>query len=81
MGFPGGSVVKNMPVKAGDAGSIPGSEDSLEEEVTTHSSILAWDILWTEEPSGLWSMGLQRIRHDLEAKLPLPPGSIHRAQE
>ena len=58
-----------------------GQEDTLEKEMATHSSILAWDILWTEEPSGLWSMGLQRIRHDLEAKLPLPPGSIHRAQE
>ena len=47
-----------------------GQEDTLEKEMATHSSILAWDILWTEEPSGLWSMGLQRIRHDLEAKLP-----------
>ena len=39
--------------------------DSLEEEVTTHSIILAWEILWTEEPSRLQSMGSQRVGHDL----------------
>ena len=37
-----------------------GQEDSLEEEMATHSSILAWKIPWTEEPGGLPSMGLQR---------------------
>ena len=42
-----------------------GQEDSLEEEIATHSNILAWEILWTEEPGGLQSMGLQRIGHDL----------------
>ena len=41
-----------------------GWEDPLEEEMTTHSSILAWRILWTEEPGGLQSVGLQRVRHD-----------------
>ena len=35
-----------------------------EEEIATHSSILAWRILWTEEPFGLQSMGSQRVRHD-----------------
>ena len=40
---------------------IPGSEDPLEEGLATHSNILAWRILWTEEPGGLQSMGLQRI--------------------
>ena len=35
-------------------------EDSLEEEMATHCSILAWEILWTEEPGGLWSMGSQK---------------------
>ena len=40
-----------------------GQEDPLEEEMATHSSILAWKILSTEEPGGLQSMGLQRIRH------------------
>ena len=41
-----------------------GREDPLEEVMATHSSILAWEILWTEEPGGLQSMGLQRVRHD-----------------
>ena len=41
-----------------------GGEDSLEEEMATHSSILAWEILWTEETGGLQSMGSQRVRHD-----------------
>ena len=36
-----------------------GQEDPLEKEMTTHSSILAWEIPWTEEPGGLQSMGLQ----------------------
>ena len=49
---------------SGDLGSIPGWEDPLEEEMATHSSILAWRIPWTEEPGGLWSMGLQRVEHD-----------------
>ena len=40
-----------------------GQEDRLEEEMATHSSILAWEILWTEEPGGLQSMGLQRVGH------------------
>ena len=39
-------------------------EDSLEKEMATHSRILAWRILWTEEPGGLQSMGSQRVRHD-----------------
>ena len=41
-----------------------GLEDPLEEEMATHSSILAWRIPWTEEPGGLQSMGLQRVRHE-----------------
>ena len=41
-----------------------GWEDPLEEEMTTHSIILAWKISWTEEPGGLQSMGSQRVRHD-----------------
>ena len=50
MGFPGGSVIKNPPASAGDTGSIPGQEDALKKEMTTHSSILAWEIPWTEKP-------------------------------
>ena len=41
-----------------------GQEDPLEEEMATHSSILAWEIPWTEEPGGIQSMGLQRVGHD-----------------
>ena len=39
-------------------------EDRLEKEMATHSSILAWEIPWTEKPGRLQSMGLQRVRHD-----------------
>ena len=59
MGFPGGSVVRNLLANAGNTSSIPGSEDPLEEEMATPSSILAWEIPWTEEPGGLPSVGLQ----------------------
>ena len=48
----------------GDLGSIPGSEDPLEKEMATHSSILAWRILWTEEPGGLQSMESERVGHN-----------------
>ena len=41
-----------------------GWEDPLEEKVATHSHILAWRILWTEEPGGLQSMALKRVRHN-----------------
>ena len=41
-----------------------GQEDPLEEEMATHSSILAWRIPWTEEPGRLQFMGSQRVRHD-----------------
>ena len=55
-GSPCGSVVKNPPANAGDvrdSGSIPGSEDPLEQERAICSSILAWKIPWTEESGGL----------------------------
>ena len=41
-----------------------GCEDPLEKEMATHSSILAWEIPWIDQPDGLQSMGLQRVRHD-----------------
>ena len=41
-----------------------GGEDPLKEEMAIHSSILFWRIPWTEEPGGLQSTGLQRVRHD-----------------
>ena len=55
-GFPGDAAVKNLPANAGDArdtGLIPGSRRSPEEEMATHSSILAQRIPRTEEPGGL----------------------------
>ena len=68
LGFPGSSVVRNSPAKVGEAGSIPGSGKPLEKEMVTHSSILAWEIPWTEESGGLESMGLQRVSHNLMTK-------------
>ena len=59
MGFPHSSVGKESACNAGDLGSIPGSGKSLEKEVATHSSILAWIIPWTEEPGRLQSMRSQ----------------------
>jgi len=55
LGFPGGSALKNLPAiaeEARDAGLISGLGRSLEEGMVIHSSILAWRILWTEEPGG-----------------------------
>ena len=46
----------------------PCREDPLEKEMATHSNMLAWEIPWTEEPGRLWTMGLQRVRHDLVTK-------------
>ena len=54
-------MVKNPPANAEDVGSILGQEDALEEEMATHSSILAWEIPWTEEPGGLQSMRSQSV--------------------
>ena len=73
----GALVVKNPSVREGDirdGGSVPhkrhkwvqslGWEDPLEKGMGTHFSILAWRIPWTEEPGGLWSIGLQRVGHN-----------------
>ena len=51
----GGSVVKNPPANAGDTVLIPRSGRSLEEEIGTHSSILAWEMQCTEKPGGVQS--------------------------
>ena len=64
LGFPGCSDGKESTCSAGDQGSIPGSRRSLEKGMATHSAILAWEIPWTEEPSGLQSIELQRVEHD-----------------
>ena len=67
MDFSSGAMVKNLPANAGDvrdANSIPGLEDSLEDNMATHSSILAWKIPRTEEPGGPQFKGSQRVEHD-----------------
>ena len=68
-GFPGGAVVKNPLANAGDArdtGLIPGSgRDPLEKEMATHSSVIAWEIPWTEESDGLQSLVLQESQTQL----------------
>ena len=61
-------MVKNSPANVGDVGLFPGREDPLEKEMATHSSILAWEIPWAEEPGGLQFMGSQRVGHDLVTK-------------
>ena len=61
MGFSGGSVVKNLPAMQEMQVWSLGGEDSLEKEMTTHSSIIAWETPWTEEPGGLQSTGLQEL--------------------
>ena len=58
-GFPGGSVVKNLPAKQET------QVRSLGKEMATHSSILAWEIPWTEEPGGYSPQVCKRIGHDL----------------
>jgi len=64
VGFPGSSVVKNPSAMQEMRVQSLGWEDPLEEGMTTHSSILAWKILWREEPIRLHSMGSQRVRQD-----------------
>ena len=64
-GFPGVSDGKEYACNAGDLGSMPESgRFPLEKEMATHSSIRAWRIPWTEEPSGLQPQGSQSFRHD-----------------
>ena len=55
--FPGGSDDKESACSAGERGSIPGLGRYPEKRMANHSSILAWRILWTEEPSKLQPMG------------------------
>ena len=57
-------MVKNLPAMQEIQVQSLGQEDPLEEKMATHCSILAWQILRTEEPGGLESMGLQRVGHD-----------------
>ena len=68
LGFPGGSVVKNLPAMQETQVRSLVQEDPLEKEMAPHSSVLAWRIPWTEEPGGLQSTGSHRVRHDLGPK-------------
>ena len=62
--FPGGQLVKSLPAVLETQVHSLGTEDPLEKEMAIHASILAWRIPRTEEPSGLQSMGSQRVGHD-----------------
>ena len=64
LGSPGGSPVKNLPARQETQIWSLGQEDPLEEEMLPHSSILVWEIPWTDEPGGLQSMGSQKVRHN-----------------
>ena len=68
LGFPGGSAVKNPSAKKEKQVLSLGWENTLEKEIATYSSILAWEISWTEEPGTRQSMGLERVGHNLAAK-------------
>ena len=57
-------MVKNLPAKQETRVQSLGQEDPLEKEMATHSIILAWEVLWTEEPGGLQFMGWQRVGHN-----------------
>ena len=57
-------IVENLPAMCKMKVQSLGREDPLEKEMATHSSIVAWRIPWTEEPGGLQSMGLQRVKHN-----------------
>ena len=72
--FSGGSVIKNLPTNVGSLGQ----EDPLEEEMAAHSSILAWEIPWTEDPGGLPTMGSQsqtRLSDQINHNPVTPPNS------
>ena len=57
-------MARKLPAMSETRVQSLGWEDPLEKEMATHSSILAWEIPWTEDPGGLQSMGPQRVRHD-----------------
>ena len=57
-------LVKSLPTMQETQVQFLGQEDPREKEMATHSSILAWEIPWTEDPAGLQSTGLQRVEHN-----------------
>ena len=78
MGFPNGSEGKESACNAGDQErwvSSLGWEDLLGKKMATHSSILAKEIPWTEEPGGLQYIGLQRVGHNQEHNLTFENGN------
>ena len=64
MGISGGSVVKNLPAMRETQVQSLGGEYPLDKIMASHPGILAWRILWIDEPGGLQYMGSQRVRHD-----------------
>ena len=65
-------MVKNLPAMQETWVQSLGQEDPLEKETTIHSSIIAWEIPWTEEPGRLQLTALQRVRHNLGTKHEIP---------
>ena len=63
MGLPGGKESAYQCRRRRRHGLVPAQEDPLEKQMAIHSSTLAWEILWTEEPGGLQSLGLQKVGH------------------
>ena len=62
--FPGGSVIKNhLPIQEMQVPAL-GQKEPQEKKAAAHSSTLAWEIPWTEEPRGLQSVGSQRVGHN-----------------
>ena len=64
MGFPGDSDGKELLTMQETWVRFLGQEDPVEKGMATHSSIIAWEIPWTEKPGGLQSLGSQRVRQD-----------------
>ena len=64
-------LVKNLPAMQETWISTLGPEDPLEKKMATHSSILAWEIPWTEKPGGLQFVGLQRVGHEASLRTKL----------
>ena len=71
-GLPRWLSVKESPAKQERCIGSLDQEDPLEKEMTTHSSILAWEIPWSEEPDGLQSIGPQRVEYDLAFRTTKP---------
>ena len=61
-------MVENSPAMQETWVQSPGWQDPLEKGTANHASVLAWEMPWTEEPGGLPSKGLQRIRHNVVTK-------------